>query len=74
VFNLGSISNPLRECLQASYAILDAGPAGYTLQLHYVDYDREAVVAALARLKHPAASWLASFVRGEMVPPWARTR
>jgi predicted phosphodiesterase len=74
VFNLGSVSNPLRERLEASYAILDAGPAGYTLRLHYVDYDREAVVAALTRLKHPAAAWLAGFVRGEMRPPWARTR
>lgn len=74
VFNLGSVSNPLRACLQASYALLDAGPRGYTLDLHYVDYDREAVVAALDRLKHPAAAWLARFVRGEMQPPWARAR
>jgi len=74
VFNLGSISNPLRVRLEASYAILEAGPAGYSLQLCYVDYDREAVIEALERLKHPAAGFLARFIRGEMTPPWARTK
>jgi len=74
VFNLGSVSNPLRERLEASYAILDAGPSGYSLHLRYVDYDREAAIAALNRLKHPAAAFLTRFLRGEMVPPWARTR
>src|SRR5262249_46572093 len=72
VFNLGSVSNPLRERLEASYAILEATPAGYTLQLRYVDYDHEAVIAALHRVKHPTAALLARFLRGEMKPPWAR--
>jgi putative phosphoesterase len=71
VFNLGSVSNPLRERLEASYAILDASETGYTLQLRYVEYDREAVIAALQRVKHPTASLLARFLRGEMAPPWA---
>ncbi len=72
VFNLGSVSNPLRERLEASYAILDAQEAGYTLHLRYVDYDREAVIEALYRVKHPTAPLLARFLRGEMTPPWAR--
>lgn len=72
VFNLGSVSNPLRERLEASYAILEANDAGYTLQLRYVDYDHEAVIEALRRLKHPAAEFLARFIRGEVTPPWAR--
>lgn len=74
VFNLGSVSNPLRERLEASYAILDAQPTGYSLRLRYVDYDREAVIAALQRLKHPAADFLARFMHGEITPPWARTK
>jgi putative phosphoesterase len=72
VFNLGSVSNPLRERLEASYALLDADETGYTLQLRYVDYDREAVIEALHRVKHPTATLLARFLRGEMKPPWAR--
>lgn len=72
VFNLGSISNPFRARLEASYALLDADENGYDLQLRYVDYDREAVIEALQRLKHPAADFLARFIRGEVAPPWAR--
>ncbi|HEY0753621.1 MAG TPA: metallophosphoesterase family protein [Ktedonobacteraceae bacterium] len=71
VFNLGSVSNPLRERLEASYALLDANEAGYTLQLRYVDYDRMAVIDALHRVKHPTALLLSRFLRGEMTPPWA---
>jgi predicted phosphodiesterase len=71
VFNLGSISNPLRERLEASYAILEACDAGYDLQLRYVDYNREAVIEKLYRIKHPAADFLAKFLRGEITPPWA---
>ncbi|HEX7736377.1 MAG TPA: metallophosphoesterase family protein [Ktedonobacteraceae bacterium] len=72
VFNLGSVSNPLRERLEASYAILEASDAGYTIQLYYVDYDRAAVIEALQRVKHPTAPLLARFLRGEMTPPWAQ--
>lgn len=72
VFNLGSVSNPLRERLEASYAILEASTSGYDLRLHYVDYDREAAIAALQRVKHPAAAFIAQFLRGELNPPWAR--
>ena len=72
VFNLGSVSNPFRERLEASYAILEANDIGHTLQLRYVDYDREAAIEALQRVKHPAAEFLARFIRGEMTPPWAR--
>ena len=71
VFNLGSVSNPLRTRLEASYALLGASKAGYDLQLRYVDYDREAVIAALQRVKHPAAPMLTRFLRGEVMPPWA---
>ena len=72
VFNLGSVSNPLRARLEASYGLLDAQETGYTLQLRYVDYDREAVIAALHRVRHPTAPLLTRFLRGEMTPPWAR--
>ena len=71
VFNLGSVSNPMKPRLQASYAILEADATGHTLQPRYVDYDNQAVIAELRRVKHPAADFLARFMRSEMVPPWA---
>ena len=71
VFNLGSVSNPLRERLEASYAILDAHETGHTVQLRYVDYDHEEVIKALQRVKHPTTALLTRFLRGEMTPPWA---
>ncbi len=72
VFNLGSVSNPMRERLEASYAILEANSAGHNLQLRYVDYDRQAVIDELYRVKHPTADFLAKFIRGELLPPWAK--
>ena len=71
VFNLGSISNPMRPRVEASYAILEADASGYNLQLRYVDYDRQAVIEELQRVKHPTADFLAKFIRGEITPPWA---
>ena len=71
VFNLGSVSNPMKPRLQASYALLEANSTGYNLQPRYVDYNNQAVIEELQRVKHPSADFLAQFMRGEMVPPWA---
>lgn len=71
VFNLGSVSNPLRSRLEASYALLEADSSGYNIQLRYVDYDRQAVIEELQRVKHPSADFLAKFMRGELLPPWS---
>src|SRR5205807_9346955 len=43
VFNLGSVSNPMRSRLEASYALLEADAAGYYVQLRYVEYDRQSL-------------------------------
>jgi predicted phosphodiesterase len=72
IFNLGSVSNPLRERLEATYALLDADESGHTIELRYVDYDHNAVIEELQRVGHPTAHFLAKFMRGEMMPPWAR--
>jgi predicted phosphodiesterase len=72
VFNIGSVSNPLRERLEASYALLEADANGHTIELCYVDYDRQKVIEELQRVKHPDADFLAKFMRGELTPPWAR--
>ncbi len=72
VFNLGSVSNPLRSRLEASYALLEADASGHSVQLRYVDYDHQAVIEELQRVKHPAADFLARFMRGQLRPPWER--
>ncbi len=72
VFNLGSVSNPTRERLEASYGMLEVDSNGHTLQLRYVDYDHDAVISELKRVKHPTVDFLTKFMRGEITPPWAR--
>ncbi len=72
VFNLGSVSNPLSPRTQASYAILDASSTGHRLQLHYADYDHQAVIAEMQRVTYPATDFVTRFMRGEMAPPWSK--
>ena len=72
VFNLGSVSNPMRSRLEASYALLEADATGYHLQLRYVDYDRQAVIEELQRVKHTTVDFLTKFMRGELLPPWSQ--
>jgi predicted phosphodiesterase len=71
VVNLGSVSNPMRSRLEASYALLEADSFGYYVQMRYVDYDRQAVIDELQRIKHPTVDFLAKMLRGELLPPWA---
>ncbi len=71
VFNIGSVSNPLRERLEASYALLEANASGHHIELYYVDYDRQKVIEELQRVKHPTSDFLVKFMRGELRPPWA---
>ncbi|BCL79474.1 metallophosphoesterase [Ktedonobacteria bacterium brp13] len=72
VFNLGSVSNPMRSRLEATYALLEADETGHTVQLRYVPYDYEAVITQLHAVKHPATVFLSRFMHGEVVPPWAK--
>ena len=73
VYNLGSVSNPMRAQLEASYALLDAEISGYQIQRRYVEYDREAAIEQLRRVKHPTVGFLAKMLRGEILPPWAQS-
>lgn len=70
--NPGSVSNPFPPDLSARYALLDANGAGYTLSFHQVGYDHQAVIRASREVNHPAAEYIASFMRGERRPSWVR--
>jgi len=67
VVNLGSVSNPVTQGLQATYVLLDADEHGYHIQLRRVDYNREAVIKAIQHSRHPTPSFLIAFMRGERV-------
>ena len=70
VVNLGSVSNSFQPDLRASYALLDADEKGYRITLRRVDYDRNAVIAALRKSRHPAAEFIARYMLGQNVPHW----
>ena len=70
VVNLGSVSNPLEPSLKASYGVLEADESGYHFEHHQVDYDREAVIKLSYELHHPAAGYIASLLRGDLVRSW----
>lgn len=62
--NLGSVSNPLASDLRASFVMVDADQDGHTIQHVRVDYDHDAVVAALEAQGHPGRPWLIAKQRG----------
>ncbi len=66
IFNLGSVSNPMPPDLRASYAILETDAAGYHLESRFVEYDHQAVIAAVHAVKHPAA-------HSSSITNWAKT-
>jgi predicted phosphodiesterase len=68
VVNPGSVSNPVPPDLRASYALLEASSSGTSIEHRRVDYDREAVVAALRRLRHPGAKFIIQHLRGQYKP------
>ena len=70
VVNLGSVSNPLPPDLRASYVILEAGDAGYRLQHRRVDYDHQAVIAAVQQVRHPGAGHITRHMLGQCRAGW----
>ena len=65
VVNLGSVSNPVTPDGCAWYALLEANEDGYRLRQRRVSYDHAAVYALLDKMRHPAAGYITSFLRGE---------
>ncbi|MBP6013384.1 MAG: metallophosphoesterase family protein [Alphaproteobacteria bacterium] len=62
--NLGSVSNPLPFDLRASYVALSADAGGYEIEHRRVDYNHNAVIAELRRLRHPASRYIVHHLSG----------
>lgn len=73
VVNPNSISNPFPPDLRASYLLLDADEDGYQLERRHVTYDRDAVQAAVERVKHPAAAMIMGHMTGRREPGWQKS-
>ena len=67
VVNPASISNPRIPELQASYVMLEADETGYTVTFHRVDFDRDAVIAALRDIHYPSLDYVIGFMQGQHV-------
>jgi predicted phosphodiesterase len=70
VVNVGSVGNPTVPGLGAAYVLVAAAAGGYRLWHRRVAYDATAVLAALRRVRHPAAAWIADHYLGRHQPPW----
>ena len=64
VVNPGSISNHRPPVLKACFAILETSPEGFKIEHRQVDYDRDAVIAQLTAVKHPAVDFISDQLRG----------
>jgi hypothetical protein len=54
--------------VRAARVMLTADQRGYTLCHRRVDYDRDAVIREMLRLRHPAASYIIASLSGERYP------
>lgn len=68
--NLGSVSNPQTPDLAAWYVLLEADTTGYQVRHCQAAYDRDAVIAALQTMRHPAQGYIARHMRGDYVRDW----
>lgn len=70
--NLGSVSNPWAPDLRAGYVLLDAGATGYEVRARRVEYDRQAVIDAIAASHHPTPEFLTAWFQGGRIAPHQR--
>jgi predicted phosphodiesterase len=55
---VGYVSGPFSPHPQASYVLLEADPSGYTVEHHFVPYDRQAVMDTIRQSGHPTSEYL----------------
>jgi putative phosphoesterase len=70
VVNLGSVSNPLAPDLRASYVMLEADANSYRVWHRRVEYDRQAVIAAVERVRLLGAAHVLAYLTGQTWPVW----
>ena len=58
IVNDGSVGMPLDGDPRPTYVQLDFDGPDCQVTIHRVDYDRQAVIAELERVQHPARSWV----------------
>ena len=63
VVNDGSVGMPLDGDPRPAYALLDFEGAECAVTIHRVSYNRDAVLAQLAQVDHPAKSWVGQKLR-----------
>ena len=68
VVNVGSVSIPFPPDLRANYVMIEAEASGYTLESRRVDYDRDAVIDHVKRLRHPGIGYINAHLKGERKP------
>jgi putative phosphoesterase len=72
VINTGSVSNPFPPDLSASYLLFDIEEDGYQVRFRRVDYDHQAVIDAVRRLRHPGGAYIIDFQRGQVEASWLK--
>lgn len=66
--NDGSVGLSLDGDPRPAYAILEFSGDHCEIAVHRVEYDREAVVAELARVEHPSLAWVTHILRNAALP------
>lgn len=58
--------------MRACYGILDADEQGYSITLHRVAYDMDALMRTIDAMYFPNPEFLRVFYRGDYIPTWER--
>jgi predicted phosphodiesterase len=68
IINVGSVSLHYPPDLRASYVILRSDNSGNHIEHRRVDYNHETVIETVERIRHPAANYIISLLRGQRRP------
>ena len=66
VVNVGSVGNPKAPDLRASYVMLESNSTGHQIEFRRVDYNRQAVIDAVHKVKHPAGTYIIKFMQAQI--------
>ena len=68
--NLGSVSNHTSPDTRSSYVILEATSESHSYERRLVEYDNQAAIDQLHRVRHPATDFIAQHLSGEVTANW----